>query len=129
MTEREPIFLKDKGDAFFKAGNYRSALEAYTAAVDAEREAPHPDGTLVRLYANRAACYLKGGDAHAAEEDCTSALDLLESEAVDEDSGARWTLDALRAQRLKLLTRRARAYVAVDRVDDCLLYTSDAADE
>ena len=27
ITEREPIFLKDKGDAFFKAGNYRSALE------------------------------------------------------------------------------------------------------
>ena len=118
VTEREPIFLKDKGDAFFKAGNYRSALEAYTAAVDAEREAPHPDGTLVRLYANRAACYLKGGDAHAAQEDCTSALDLLESEAVDEDSGARWTPDALRAQRLKLLARRARAYVAVDRIDD-----------
>ena len=118
VTEREPIFLKDKGDAFFKAGNYRSALEAYTAAVDAEREAPHPDGTLVRLYANRAACYLKGGDAHAAEEDCTSALRLLESEAVDEDSGARWTPDALRAQRLRLITRRARAYVAVDRIDD-----------
>ena len=78
ITEREPVFLKDKGDAFFRAGNYRSALEAYTAAVDAERDAPRPDGTLVRLYANRAACYLKGGDAHAAE-DCTSALRLLES--------------------------------------------------
>ena len=34
ITEREPVFLKDKGDAFFRAGNYRSALEAYTAALD-----------------------------------------------------------------------------------------------
>ena len=32
VTEREPVFLKDKGDAFFKAGDYRSALEAYARA-------------------------------------------------------------------------------------------------
>ena len=42
ITEREPIFLKDKGDAFFKAGNYRSALSAYSQAVDTEKQAPHP---------------------------------------------------------------------------------------
>ena len=48
--EREPVFLKDKGDAFFRAGNARSALEAHTAAVDAERDAL-PDARL-RLHAN-----------------------------------------------------------------------------
>ena len=39
ITEREPIFLKDKGDAFFKAGNFRSALAAYTQAVETEKQA------------------------------------------------------------------------------------------
>jgi tetratricopeptide (TPR) repeat protein len=73
-------YIKDKGDAFFKAGNFRSALVAYTQAVETEKQAPHPDGTLVRLYANRAACVLKGGDAESAVEDCTAALALLESE-------------------------------------------------
>ena len=110
ITEREPIFLKDKGDAFFKAGNYRSALSAYSQAVDTEKQAPHPDGTLVRLYANRAACCLKGGDAQSAAEDCTAALHLLESEELDTDTGTRWSPEACRKQRLKLLVRRAKAF-------------------
>lgn len=117
ITEREPIFLKDKGDAFFKAGNYRSALAAYTQAVDTESRAPHPDGTLVRLYANRAACFMKGGDAESAVEDCTAALDLLESEELDTDTGTLWSPEACRAQRLKLLLRRARARAACNQLD------------
>ena len=32
-------YIKDKGDAFFKAGNYRSALSAYTQAVETEKQA------------------------------------------------------------------------------------------
>ena len=111
ITEREPVFLKDKGDAFFRAGNYRSALEAYTAAVDAERDAPRPDGTLVRLYANRAACLLKTREFLEAERDCAAALDLLESDLVDADVGTAWTPEAIAAQRRKLLTRRAKARV------------------
>lgn len=117
ITEREPIFLKDKGDAFFKAGNYRSALEAYSRAVETESQAPHPDGTLVRLLANRAACYLKGGDPEAAADDCTAALDLLESEELDTDTGTLWTPEACRAQRVKLLVRRGKARAAANHLD------------
>ena len=114
ITEREPVFLKDKGDAFFRAGNYRSALEAYTAAVDAERDAPRPDGTLVRLYANRAACCSRARTRGGG--DCAAAL------ASSSPTGGRGPggVDPgrARAQRLRLITRRARAYVAVDRIDD-----------
>ena len=68
----------------------------------------------MRLYANRAACFLKGGDAESAAEDCTAALDLLESEELDTDTGTLWSPEACRAQRLKLLLRRGKAYAAFD---------------
>lgn len=109
VTEREPVFLKDKGDAFFKAGDYRSALEAYARAADAERAAPHPDGVLIKILANRAACLLRAGHHDAAAEDCSEALAMLHAESTDEDKGAVWPPDKQRAMRFKLLVRRADA--------------------
>lgn len=109
VTEREPVFLKDKGDAFFKAGDYRSALEAYARAADAERAAPHPDGVLIKILANRAACLLRAGHHDAAAEDCAEALAMLHAESTDEDKGAVWPPDKQRAMRFKLLVRRADA--------------------
>ena len=107
VTEREPVFLKDKGDAFFKAGDYRSALEAYARAADAERAAPHPDGVLIKILANRAACLLRAGHHDAAAEDCSEALAILHAESTNEDKGAVWPPDKQRAMRFKLLVRRA----------------------
>lgn len=52
MSERQPMFLKDKGDAMHKSGNYRAAINAYTKALEI-------DATLSVCYANRAASYLK----------------------------------------------------------------------
>jgi len=109
VTEREPVFLKDKGDAFFKAGDHRSALEAYARAADAERAAPHPDGVLIKILANRAACLLRAGHHDAAAEDCAEALAMLHAESTDEDKGAVWPPDKQRAMRFKLLVRRAEA--------------------
>ena len=96
------MFLKDKGDAFFKAGDYRSALEAYARAADAERAAPHPDGVLIKILANRAACLLRAGHHDAAAEDCSEALAMLHAESTDEDKGAVWPPDKQRAMRFKL---------------------------
>jgi dyslexia susceptibility 1 candidate gene 1 protein len=109
VTEREPVFLKDKGDAFFRAGDYRSALEAYTRAADAERGAPHPDGVLVKILANRAACLLRAGHFASAVEDCDEALSMLHFESTDEDKGAVWPIEKSKAMRFKLLVRRADA--------------------
>lgn len=46
------MFLKDRGDAMHRSGNYRAAINAYTKAVEI-------DGTLSVCYANRAASHLK----------------------------------------------------------------------
>ena len=52
MSERQPLFLKDKGDAMHRSGNYRAAINAYTKAVEI-------DGSIASCYANRAASHLK----------------------------------------------------------------------
>ena len=110
ITSREPIYLKDKGDSFFKAGDFRSAVVAYTTAIDTEKQAPHPDGVLIKILANRAACFFKVDEFDLAVEDCGDALDLLAKEETDADYGAIWSIDALKKQRFKLLVRRAAAY-------------------
>ena len=52
MSERQPMFLKDKADAMHRAGNYRAAVNAYAQAVQI-------DASMTVCYSNRAASYLK----------------------------------------------------------------------
>lgn len=55
MSDRQPLFLKDKGDAMHRSSNYRAAINAYTKALEI-------DASLSVCYANRAASYLKSQD-------------------------------------------------------------------
>ena len=105
VTEREPVFLKDKGDAFFKAGDYRSALEAYARAADAERAAPHPDGVLIKILANRAACLLRGAPRRRRRGLRGGARDAARGEH-GRGQGAVWPPDKQRAMRFKPSARR-----------------------
>ncbi|GFH22033.1 uncharacterized protein HaLaN_19433, partial [Haematococcus lacustris] len=63
VADRQPVFLKDKGDGL-------GALHAYSRALDL-------DPAIPLLWANRAAAHLKLGDAGAAVADCSQALELL----------------------------------------------------
>jgi tetratricopeptide (TPR) repeat protein len=100
-------------------GNYQGAANAYTQALLAEP--PHP----VPLLANRAACYLKAGDAARARDDCSAALELVAArlkrlEEAEAGGGAppagpprqqqvEETAHHQRALLVKLLARRAAA--------------------
>lgn len=77
ISERQPLFLKDRADAFLKAGNVPAALNAYSRAIELERANPHPDGPLVKLHANRAAARLRAFDFRGAAEDASEALEGL----------------------------------------------------
>lgn len=55
MSERQPLFLKDKGQALFKAGNWQAAINAYTRALQL-------DSGMVTCYSNRAASHTKLGN-------------------------------------------------------------------
>ncbi|KAM6925868.1 dynein axonemal assembly factor 4 [Lycodopsis pacificus] len=68
--ERNPDWLKDKGDKCFVTGDHQGAVNAYSLALRLNRRIP-------ALYSNRAACHLKLKHLHKAIEDSSTALDLL----------------------------------------------------
>ncbi len=68
VSESDPAWLKAKADDFFRAGDVRSALNAYSAAIDI-------DDTATSCYSNRAACYMKLGMFKECTVDCDTALE------------------------------------------------------
>ncbi|NWJ04065.1 DAAF4 factor, partial [Crypturellus undulatus] len=68
--EKNPDWLKDKGNKMFATGNYLAAVNAYNLAVRLNNKLPV-------LYLNRAACHLKLRNLHKAIEDSSKALELL----------------------------------------------------
>lgn len=98
------IFLKDKGNNFYKSGNYPAAVNAYTAALDIEP-------TNLTCLSNRAACHLQMDSYDLCTRDCTAALSLLDKEEdtirdqLVEDGGA----EQRRKSRVKLLVRMGTA--------------------
>lgn len=70
MEEMNPVWLKDKGIGFYKAGNFVAAINAFTAAIVL-------DDSIPSLYSNRAACHLQLKQYKECIQDCTSSLELL----------------------------------------------------
>ncbi|CAG9465535.1 unnamed protein product [Pedinophyceae sp. YPF-701] len=116
VTERQPMFLKDKGDALLGRGNLQGALSAYNRALEIE-----PD--LVPVLSNRSLCLLKMGLWGACVEDCGRALELTRRNWEDVDEGR--CADANEAARVgrarsKLLCRRAHALASLQRVGEAI---------
>ena len=74
VSEEDPTWLKAKGDDFFRGGDARSAVSAYSAAIDA-------DPGLTSCYSNRSACYLKLGLYADCRADCSTAIAQIEAPA------------------------------------------------
>ncbi|XP_071964724.1 dynein axonemal assembly factor 4-like [Antedon mediterranea] len=68
--EKNPQWLKDKGDGFFTSGNYLAAVNAYNLAI-------RLDSKLPSIFSNRAACHLKLRNFMKCIEDSSKALELL----------------------------------------------------
>eukprot|EP01031_Cornospumella_fuschlensis_P026595 gene26595-32143_t len=95
---KEVCLLKRTGDVQYKAGQFRSAYQQYTLAIQADVSAPR---ILAVLYANRAACALQLGMCKESVQDCNQSLEL-------EDTY------------LKALVRRARAFKQLDKPSDAI---------
>ena len=91
--ETDPAWLKGKGDEFYRGGDFRSAISAYTSALELDPE-------MVSCLSNRAACYLRIAELRECVDDCTAALSLRQSEDVP-------AIDV--ATEVKLLVRRGTA--------------------
>lgn len=75
VSEEDPVWLKAKGDDFFRSGDYKSALNAYSAAIDS-------DENFIACYSNRAACYLKLLLYPQCKLDCDHAIKLVDGELI-----------------------------------------------
>ena len=89
--------MKAKGDDFFRVGDYLSAMNAYSAALDV-------DETLVSCYSNRSVCYLNLSSPHDCKSDCTQAIELIERGEKDGPSDS-----SLTKIKMKMLMRRGIA--------------------
>ena len=67
ITESDPNWLKAKGDDFFRTGDFRSAINAYSGALDA-------DEYMTACLSNRSACYMKLGLHSECILDCKNAI-------------------------------------------------------
>ncbi|XP_071565791.1 dynein axonemal assembly factor 4 [Temnothorax nylanderi] len=69
--EHDPQWLKDKGDDFFKAGNYLAAISAYTHGIKISDK-------MAALYVNRSAAHYALGNYYRCIDDCSKVLELME---------------------------------------------------
>uniref|UniRef100_A0A4X2K4A2 Dynein axonemal assembly factor 4 n=1 Tax=Vombatus ursinus TaxID=29139 RepID=A0A4X2K4A2_VOMUR len=74
--EKNPEWLKDKGNKLFGTENYLAAINAYNLAIRLNNKIP-------TLYLNRAACHLKLKNLHKTIEDSSKALELLTPHVAD----------------------------------------------
>ncbi|GAB5357550.1 hypothetical protein AAMO2058_000383800 [Amorphochlora amoebiformis] len=84
--QEQAVFLKDKGDAFFRNGDFLAGVNAYSEAVQKDEE-------MVQCYSNRALCHFQIAEEligqgkspkilhhlRTCRSDCSTALALLEN--------------------------------------------------
>lgn len=69
--ERDPMYLKKKGDEFFQHKNYLAAISAYSTGIKIA-------SNCYELYLNRSAAQFAQENYQRCAEDCSRALELLQ---------------------------------------------------
>ena len=113
LTERHPVFLKDKGDKMSKHGNFKGALRAYSRALDLD-----PNHLL--CLCNRSMCYLRLGEAALAEADCRRAIEMIEGGKASTSAPELGDVDKKAVLRIKMSGRLAKALAAQDRTKEVI---------
>lgn len=71
VEDKDPVWLKDKGDMFFKRHDFTAAIAAYAKALKAD-----PDFLMGKL--NRATCFIMVRGFGACAEDCDDIMRQIE---------------------------------------------------
>jgi tetratricopeptide (TPR) repeat protein len=80
IEERDPVWLKDKADHFFKRNDFTAAVTAYSKAIKA-------DANFLSGYLNRAACWIKMRHFDNALKDCEDIERVLADTKKEEKEG------------------------------------------
>uniref|UniRef100_A0A182M6D7 Dynein axonemal assembly factor 4 n=1 Tax=Anopheles culicifacies TaxID=139723 RepID=A0A182M6D7_9DIPT len=110
--ERNPEWLKQRGDTFFQQKNFLAAISAYSAGIRLTKD-------YYALFLNRSAAHLALENYQRCAEDCSAALELLQP-AVESNRKARVACLARRAAALVKLGFLQQGYeemVAASRLD------------
>ncbi|GAB9465922.1 hypothetical protein Gpo141_00003308 [Globisporangium polare] len=118
ISESDPMWLKAKGDDFYRSRDYQSALNAYSEAISL---APEQSDLKITCLSNRAATHLQLADFEACIADCSQALSYIpdtrasnDNPSQDGDStGGGSSMLVHYRLRLKLFVRRGTAYCRV----------------
>ena len=111
IAERQPMFLKDKGDALFAKGNFEAAVAAYSRGIEL-------DDTIPVLFSNRAACHLKMRMFANCVDDCDRALALLPEEMLAGSDDLEPAIAAATAKAMESLQVRDTVFPGVKNVDE-----------
>ena len=71
VEDKDPVWLKDKGDHFFKRFDYNAAIHTYTKALKED-----PEFLMGKL--NRATAFIKARSFVAASDDCSECITQIE---------------------------------------------------
>ncbi|CAM9825481.1 unnamed protein product, partial [Discosporangium mesarthrocarpum] len=82
ISESDPVWLKGRGDDLYNAGDYLAAINAYTAALEA-------DPSMASSLSNRGASYLRLGQHEKCVADCCAAINAFRSSGGSGPSQAR----------------------------------------
>jgi len=102
VEERNPLWLKDKANGFYKVCNFPSAINCYSEAIKISPELP-------ALYVNRASCYLVLNLYDDCVQDCTKALELLTP-----------PVESNKMSRVKSLVKRGSALCELGKLSEAL---------
>ncbi|KAJ3108837.1 Dynein assembly factor 4, axonemal [Phlyctochytrium planicorne] len=116
-NEKNPLFLQEKGNLFLRSGNYASAINAYTAALELDKE-------LVQYveisYANRALAYISVGEEDMCIADCEAGLDCIASmRRVEKERGSSIDKEFETIEKA-LFIRRGAAFFNAGREEEAL---------
>lgn len=100
IEDSDPTWLKGKGDDFYRARDYRAAVNAYTTALEL-------DPLLYSVLSNRGACYLQLGELVRCVEDSDLLLLKLDEWSMGPDANPEDP--KMKKLRVKALARRGTA--------------------
>jgi len=115
IEEKDPVWLKDKGDHFFKRNDFTAAISAYSKALAADK-------TFLAGYLNRAACWIKMRQFANAISDCEDIEGILNGIKAEEREG-----DTFYAKmHARMLIKKGAAQSWVSRFDEAVTTFKEA---
>lgn len=110
IEDKDPVWLKDKGDHFYKRNDFLGAIRAYGRAIEEDKE-------FLTARLNRATVFAKVRSFVPAIEDCTDCMTQIEAMKPEDISEDKEFFDKIYA---RALLKRAACNAWTSRFDEAI---------